>query len=813
MNKTSLLALCLAFGSAAAQPVGAAEDNRYDELVRQARDGDVAPALDFLRQHKQEQTLQQRQDHIVIASWANDDREVIDVFQTYPDVDTLEPGVLSAAARAYRNLKQYDKALSINQRAQKKAPDDMQLKVAEIVMLADAHRTTEAIGLGEHLLATAPPADAPSLHTALAYALITAGRRFDAVYHMDRAFTQEHMGAFEREVLERYSQALTRGEMPMAGLEVNPNLTPLQRIQKQADEQALLVRLTTAGSRTERERFDLADRIIERYATLIDQSQREPQGEGLARQMRVDRLGAYFARAYHQQVVREYNALKKEGVEIPVYALRWVAHSLLELRQPEVAAPLFQQVIAHDTPKDDEWPEDHLGYAYVLLESDHPREARQVLDGFVGTVPRMKWHKNMVYPEPNEAWMSTRLLDIHTKEAYGDTPGAQRLGEDLCNTSNILGLSCVGLAEVYQARGWPRRAERQLKITESVEPRSADLEAAQGSVALDLREWHQADVLTHDVNTRFPEQQNVQRLKRLNDVSHMAELRLEANHSRSRGNTINRGSRGLFVDSTLFSPRMGDNWRVFTGAGFTSEDLDEITSRARWQRVGGEYSDRDKVVTAEVSHQGFGGKNDKLGARVALDYDVSDTWHYGGAVVHRAIDTPQRARDKDIDADRVDTYVRWTPSDRQAWEFTLSPWHYSDGNWRWQAGVNGEQRLWSSHHFTLDGVLGIEANRNSQTARPYYSPERDLLVMPGLRLTQLLHNRYERQWQQEFEVQAGRYHQKQNGWSPAYSARYGHRVRFDDVLDAGLSVVWTRQSYDSSSERDTQVLLDVGYRF
>lgn len=813
MNKTSLLVLCLAFGSAAAYPVGATESTRYDELVRQARDGDVAPALEFLRQHRQEQTLQQRQDYIVIASWANDDHEVIEAFRAYPDIDALAPDVLSAVARAYRNLKQYDTALSINQRAQRKAPDDIQLKIAEIVMLADAQRTTEAIGLGEHLLAVASPTEAPALHTALAYALITAGRRFDAVYHMDRAFTQEHMGAFEREVLERYSQALTRGEMPMAGLEVNPNLTSLQRIQKQADEQALLIRLTTAGSRTEHERFDLADRIIERYATLITQSLLDPEGATLARQMRVDRLGGYFARAYHTQVVREYNALKEEGVDIPVYALRWVAHSLMELHQPEAATPLFQRVIAHDTPKDDEWAEDHLGYAYSLLESDHPREARQAFEEFSNTVPRMTWHKNMVYPEANEAWMSTRLLDIHTQEAYGNTPRAQRLGEDLCNTSNILGLSCVGLAEVYQARGWPRRAERQLKITESVEPRSADLETVQGSVALDLREWQQADVLTHDVYTRFPEVQNVQRLRRVNDVSHMAELRLEANHSRSHGNTINRGSKGLSVDSTLFSPRMGDNWRVFTGAGFTSEDLDEETSRARWQRVGGEYSDRDKVVTAEVSHQGFGGKNGKLGARLALDYDLSDTWHYGGAIVRRAIDTPLRARNQGIDADRADSYVRWKPSDRQAWEFTLSPWHYSDGNWRWQAAVNGEQRLWSSHHFTLDGLVGVETNRNLQTSRPYYSPKRDVLVMPGLRLTQLLHNRYERQWQQEFEVQAGRYHQKENGWSPAYSARYGHRVRFDDVLDAGLSVVWTRQAYDGSSERDTQVLLDVGYKF
>lgn len=813
MNKTSLLALCLAFGSAAINPVLAGEDSHYDELVRQARNGDVMPALNFLREHRQKQTLQQLQDHIVIASWGGEDQEVIDAFRAFPDKASLDAGVLASVARAHRNLKQYDAALTMYRQAQVKAPNDLQMNVGEIVTLADAQRTKEAIALGERALAEHGTQDAAVLHTALAYALITAGRRFDAVYHMDRAFSQHPMAAFEREVLARFSQALSKGEMPLAGLEVDPNLTPLQRLQKQADEQALLVRLTTADARMEHQRFDLADRIIEQYNTLITQAEQIGGGEGLVRQMRIDRLGAYFARAYHDRIVTEYHALKQDNVTVPFYALRWVAHALLEVRQPEEAAPLFQQVIAQDSPKDEEWADDHLGYAYALLESDHPREAREALDGFADSVPRVKWHKNMVYPEPNEAWMSSKLLDIHLLEAYQHTPEAQQKAQALCDTSNSLGLSCIALAEAFQVRGWPRRAERQLKITEAAEPRSADLEALQGNVALDLREWQQADILTDDVVARYPERQNVKRLARLNDVSHMAELQLASTYSKSHGNTIRHGSQELMVDSTLFSPRMGDHWRVFTGAGFTSEDIEDGTSRARWQRVGGDYRDRDQVVTAEVSHQGFGGRQGKLGARLGYDYDYSDVWHYGGAAIHRAIDTPLRARDEGVDADRVDTYVRWTPSDRQAWAFTLSPWHYSDGSWRWQAALDGQQRLWSSHHFTLDGLMGLEANRNSQTGLSYYSPEQDLLVMPGLRLTQLLHNRYERQWQQEFEVQAGRYYQKEFGWSPAYSARYGHRVRFDDVLDAGVSVLWSRQQYDGGRERNTQVLLDVGYKF
>ena len=35
-----------------------------------------------------------------------------------------------------------------------------------------------------------------------------------------------------------------------------------------------------------------------------------------------------------------------EGVSIPTYALRWVASSYLEQREPEIAVELYRQVLA-----------------------------------------------------------------------------------------------------------------------------------------------------------------------------------------------------------------------------------------------------------------------------------------------------------------------------------------------------------------------------------------------------------------------------------------------------------------------------------
>lgn len=53
-----------------------------------------------------------------------------------------------------------------------------------------------------------------------------------------------------------------------------------------------------------------------------------------------------------------------------------------------------------------------------------------------------------------------------------------------------------------------------------------ELERQQAYVALDLREWKQADELTDDVIARSPDDEATLRLARIRDVHKMSELRI-----------------------------------------------------------------------------------------------------------------------------------------------------------------------------------------------------------------------------------------------------------------------------------------------
>ncbi len=102
-------------------------------------------------------------------------------------------------------------------------------------------------------------------------------------------------------------------------------------------------------------------------------------------------------------------------------------------------------------------------------------------------------------------------------------------------------------------------------------------------------------------------------------------------------------------ESTLYSPPINDDWRLFTGAGYAFGRFPEGDAQRRWQRVGIEDRTRDMTLQAEVSNQSFG-YGDKLGARVSAPSISTINWQYGGSLERLSASTPLRALKNDITA-------------------------------------------------------------------------------------------------------------------------------------------------------------------
>ena len=747
-------------------PLVALADSGYDQKVLDARAGHYTPALTELRQLSAGQaSTAQISDHLQIASWAGLDAEVATVYETQGRYRDLPVQALTAVARSYRNLKRWDSATDLYRRALAIDPQNPDLQLGLALTQADAGKPDEAVSRAKALVAAKP--DDPMRRLALGYALTRANNPHEALFEYDQAFTRA--GSHKPEVAREYIYALQRARLPEPALRLarlQPGLIDrgVQR-RLEGDVAAERVRLADMASRSEKDRFVIADRALVDYDKLLATWTPVAEAHEDVLRWRIDRMGALNARARRAEVIAEYQKLVAEGVGIPTYALRWVASSYLEQREPEIAIDLYRRVLtAPDADPADRF-EDSTALYYALLESERSEEARALAEDLAKSQPSRVELKGMPIGNPNDEWMDAQQLAAQAGTYGADLPSAEaRLNDLVYQGPGNIGLR-LAQADMYQARDWSRRSENLLKEVEATTPRSRDLEIAQARAAMDLQEWRQMDALTDDVVARYPENAHVKRLQRQREVHDMAELRIEAYTGKSFGGGNGdagavTGSRDFGIETLLYSPPIDEDWRLFGGAGYATGDFEEGTGHHRWQRLGVERRTRDMTLEAEVSNHSYG-SGDKQGARVAVARDINDHWQYGGSLDYLSADTPLRALNSGIRANGGSGFVRWRANESREWRLAVSPSHFSDGNNRLEAVLTGREGLYSAPRLQVELGLEVAASRNSGSNEvPYFNPKSDFTVMPTVTANHVLYRRYETTWSQQFQAGAGTYSQR-----------------------------------------------------
>ncbi|WP_410017154.1 poly-beta-1,6 N-acetyl-D-glucosamine export porin PgaA [Pseudomonas sp. 5P_3.1_Bac2] len=784
----------------------------YDQLIERARAGDYAPALTYLRQQEVDwHSPHFLTDHLLIASWAGEDAEVVQLYEQPGTANTVNADALAAVARAYRNLRQWPQALNVYRQGLLRFPEHQGLLLGEVMTLADAGQRSAAISRGRSLVTRAP--NDPERRLALAYAYLADGQRYAALAEVDKA---KDLAPGSVSVAREYLLALQNAGLAQPALtlaERYPHLLDAAQLRSlQGDVLAEQVRQAHLATRSETQRFDLADRALAQAERWWQQWQALPQAQGNIQRLRIDRLGALHARSDMTQVLSEYQQLKAEQVTLPDYALRWVASAYLYLRHPEEAAGLYRQIIAGENDKHPEWLEDQRSLFYALVESGQV-EAADAQAAVLATqqAPRTYLVGNPE-PEPNPNWLESQELKAASAMQINDTPVAeQSLSQLVANAPNNSSLR-TSLASLYLVRGWPRRAEEELKVAESTAPRNLDLEVEQGFAALELQEWQQMDMLADDVISRYPENLQARRLEKLRKVHHMAELRVNGYRGLGSGSQVSGGD-DLGIDAVLYSPPIDDNWRVFGGAGYATGDFEEGRGHDRFQRAGVEWRSRNHTVEAEVSKHNFG-HGEKPGIRLSGMHDVDDYWQYGWSAQYLSADTPLRALNSDITSDSLSGYVRWRDSERREWRLSANAANFSDGNDRLGLVLTGSERMYTAPDWQADLGLEVGASRNSNDNDvPYFNPKGEYSVLPSVRLQHAIYQRYETLWSQHGEIGAGALNQQNYGTDAIGLISYGQRLRFDDRFDGGLAVSLLSRPYDGDREQEVRVTFDVNYRF
>lgn len=785
-------------------------DQSYNDLVERARLGDQQPALDYLRQLPA-LTATQQIDLLLIASWAGEDEEVLRLYQSNRSLYEKNADTVAAMARARRNRGEWNEAVNGFQLARSLAPARADLLQAQLMTMADMGQTPAAIKRARVWTEQAPRQLEARL--ALGYALMLDGQQHASLAEYDRAWT---LAPGRRDVLREYLFALQRAGLPVLALgiaEQHPELLGEDELRvMRADALAERVRLADTSSRSESERFVIADRALAQADSMMQEWQALPEAQADVIRVRVDRMGALHARVDMQGVVDEYYALKDMQVALPPYALRWAASAMLYLRQPELAAELYREVIAGSNDKDQSWLSDHQSLYYALIESEQLAEADQLSKQLAEAQPARLYPLGVPGGRPNNNWLDSQVLVANNALYRDDLPAAQQAFESLSDSAPGNVSLRTSRASVYAARGWPRRAEEQLKIAESTAPKTIEVQAGQATTALALQEWRQVDLLADDLVERFPENLRAQRVDRLRDVHHMAELRVAGYRGKSSDDSVSGGN-DFGVETVLYSSPFKDDWRVFAGGGIGRGEFIEGDAEHDWLRAGIEHRIRNNTLEAEVSSHEFGFGR-RAGARLAGVHDVNDTWQYGWSAELLSAATPLRALNSNIDADSLSVYTRWRESESREMSLSLLPMSFSDGNDRLSLVLAGTQRVFTAPRLLVDAGLELSTSRNSQGGEgPYFNPDADASVFSTLNLSHIMYRRYETVWSQDLQLGLGYYDQRDFSGGGMGLIGYGQRLRMNDVFDSGFMLSALSRPYDGDREQEYRLVLDVNFRF
>ncbi|WP_196800748.1 poly-beta-1,6 N-acetyl-D-glucosamine export porin PgaA [Xenorhabdus nematophila] len=797
----------------------------YDALIKQARNGDTTPMLEYLRQGEKRRHLSSSQiaDWLQVASWAGHDDEVISLWQRHRTMAIPARGI-TAVARAYRNKRQWSQAIQLWRAALAFEKQNSDIKAGLIMTLADAKQDNEARHLAKKLLKNQPNA---ANYRLMAYVDQAAGRMWDAMQILSTAYERfPHNPEITQDYLFSLKNNRVSDPAWQMGQQYATQSTDKQRLTKEqlrrleTDAAAELVRLSIIPNRSEKERFDIADKALVRYENMLSQWRLLPDAQQDYQRGRIDRLGALLARHQMQDVINEYHALQAEGVNIPEYAQKWVASAYLNLRQPNKARDILRVLNypdGHNSPPGKTHlpsitPEDDSVLFYADVESEHLNEARQL----AANIKQRNAYKVNVFGSPlrvpNDGWLQGQQFLAESAQLREDLPDAERRFTHLARTAPGNQKLRLDLAAVWLDRGWPRRAESELKQIEGLDHRNLSLEIQQGYTALALQEWHQMDLLADDVITRAPENRLAERFNRQRNVHHMSELRIKVNQGID-SDSPDSGKQSSDIDAVLYSPPINDNWRVFVGGTYNRGQFPEGKGINRDLRSGVEWRSRDLWLEGEVSARHYR-HGSKVGLRIAGWHDFNDQWRLGGSAERLARNTPLRALSNNIHADGGQIYTRWRYSERSQWTARFAPSFFSDGNHRFEYGIDGLQRLYTAPYFKLEATLEMRTSHSShQQNTPYFNPKSDFTLLPVLEADHIMYRHYQTVWSQQFVAGAGQYWQQGYGNGLITRVGYGQRIKWNDVIDAGVRLTLDKRPYDGKRESNLQAAFDLIYRF
>ncbi|WP_395021557.1 poly-beta-1,6 N-acetyl-D-glucosamine export porin PgaA [Dongia sp.] len=709
-----------------------------------------------------------------------------------PTAQASEAALLDET-RAARDRKQFETAERLARSGMARFPTSDTWPVLLALILADQRRSDEALAV----LAGATAATPIERKMAEAYALRRGGRPLPALKaYMDAL----RLAPDNAEARQAGAETLREiGGPHGAAALADPPLS------LQADQAAAMVRWGGAiHPEDPAQRYQATDAALAELDRVIAAAQDDP---ALRSRLRLDRMVAWRDRRRMAAVVQEATALRAEGQALPPYAEQALADALLTLRRPKQAIPSYQIALAADPSNLDA----RYGLFYAQVEAEDFDAAYRTIDELLATQPPWRGYKDDPSRHPNPDYADA-VLASGLARLYGDQLGAaQERVAPLAEAAPANAGYRTGNAQVMSARGWPRDAEAEARIAQSLDPSDPGIEKTLVGLDLDRHRYAQAEARIRKLQALYPEDSQVQALARQLEADQGVLFEIDIRPSWSKGGGTNAAGNELSVNTRLWSPPIDDHWRAFTFDDYSFAHPEEGFVERHHAGAGVEL--RWDGVTATAYGTYSTGELEKPGGGFTLDWWPNDRINLGIGGEIFSINTPLRALFEGTTANEIGGHATYRWHESREISLSASYLDFTDGNEQNNAGLDFTQRLVDIPHFDLTGRIELFSSANSNQDVAYYSPERDLTATAGLLAEHVLWRNYDDSLVQAFSLDAGAYAQKGFGTDWIGTLGYEHRWRFDPWTELRYGVVLGRHVFDGEPERSLAFTFGLSQRF
>lgn len=519
-----------------------------------------------------------------------------------------------------------------------------------------------------------------------------------------------------------------------------------------------------------------------------------PYAEKKKLRSRYDYIAALAGNEDMEEAVKVYEELINEGIVPPGWVKENAAGAYLYIERPREALALYNDVLKTD-PKSFN---SRIGKFYVLQELREWEEAGKVLEDLDRDTPEvLKAGRNRIpnWPEIDitlaKGWLMLYEDRLEEGEGY-----FRDFHERAPANTGIR----TGLAHAYLWRGWPRKALREFRILDTLEPKNVSAQIgkiwAMNTLAVKERAREESDALL----ALKPKHKHVQDLVRMLELEEMRELIVDFVISADDDGFDEIMSKtALYQPMTLYTRAYGfvlwqkssdtEQDSFFRRAGLGVEHIFNSSWRLR-QQFAANYND-----------------GEDFGSLTEIEFTPDDYRTFSLSYDSFTTDIPMRARVFDVEADKISAGVTYRESDRRSYSAEYSYFEFSDDNRRNQGLLGYEQGLYVKNNWKMRLFFDFFTSANSLDDARYFNPDNDFSISATHMTEQIVTRIYRKAFVHRLYLSTGLY--KQAGFSTGAtgSVRYEHDVDFSDTHSLLYGVSLGRQVYDGEAVTGRNIYL------